>query len=142
MQPFKARQQLQLLQQSHQQQQAHSNARMHLPSQPAAQFNAAQHDPPQQQLLLKPTDVLAPAGGLPLSVAAGLNQRVLFMAALSDFAYVKDFGTNLSRQDCGPCLRSWGAQGQPVVIDSTDAAGGVSHCTVFRTDYDLFLLFR
>jgi hypothetical protein len=64
------------------------------------------------------------------------------MAALSDFAYVKDFGTSHFRQDCGPCLRSWGAQGQPVVIDSKDAAGGVSHCTVFRTDYDLFLLFR
>jgi hypothetical protein len=85
---------------------------------------------------------LAPPGGLDLQVAQQLSPFVLFMAALSDFAYVKDFGTGTRRRPCGPCLQAWGAVGEPSVIDATDPAGGVSHCTVFRTEYDVFVVFR
>jgi hypothetical protein len=131
--------------------QPHSNTRLQLPETNSHQQQHDQHRYPQQQQqqqqqqqkqMLSPSDALAPEGGLPLSVSASLNQRVLFMAALSDFAYVKDFGSSHMRLPCGPCLRAWGAQGEPVVIDSRDEAGGVSHCTVVRTGYDLFLLFR
>lgn len=40
-------------------------------------------------------------------------------------------------------LQSWGAEGSgAVILNSTDAAGGVSHATLFRTNHDIFLLFR
>lgn len=110
---------------------------------------------PQQPII---TDVALPAAappcfdsfppleatrnGLPLKLAQKLNYFTLFAAVLADFAYVKDFVTGSKRRSIAPCLQAWGAQGTPTVIDSTDPAGGISHCTVFRTNFDIFVLFR
>jgi hypothetical protein len=107
---------------------------------------------PQQPII---TDVALPAAtprcvppleqtrnGLPLKLAQKLNYFTAFAAVLADFAYVKDFVTGSNRRSITPCLQAWGAKGTPTVIDSTDSAGGISHCTVFRTNFDIFVLFR
>lgn len=88
---------------------------------------------------------LAPAGGLnPAAALRSHSPTTLFFAALSDMAYVNDHGFVPSpRASIWPCLQSWGAEGSgAVILNSTDAAGGVSHATLFRTNHDIFLLFR
>lgn len=54
----------------------------------------------------------------------------------------QEFGTGAARAPVTPCLQAWGMQGEAAVVDSVDPAGGVSHCTVFRTHHDVFVLFR
>lgn len=92
---------------------------------------------------------LAPKGGLnPADVLRAHSPHSLFFAALSDMAYVNDHGFIPSpRAPVWPCLQRWGARGSPAVtldapVKNLDPPTGIAHATLFRTDNDIFLLFR